>query len=83
METLDKDVALDIRSIQQSMLRDDAILTHPVFNRYHSETAMMRSTHSPYRTYLALNQALITRGSCPLQLNAHALPMPSTWPDPP
>ncbi len=22
------------------MLRDDAILTHPVFNRYHSETEM-------------------------------------------
>lgn len=23
------------------MLRDDEILTHPVFNRYHSETEMM------------------------------------------
>ncbi|VDY38478.1 glycine cleavage complex protein P, glycine decarboxylase [Salmonella enterica subsp. enterica serovar Daytona] len=46
IETLDKDVALDSRSIQQSMLRDDAILTHPVFNRYHSETEMMRYMHS-------------------------------------
>ncbi len=56
IETLDKDVALDSRSIQQSMLRDDAILTHPVFNRYHSETEMMRYTHSLERKDLALNQ---------------------------
>lgn len=46
IDTLDKDVALDSRSIQDSMLRDDAILSHPVFNRYHSETEMMRYMHS-------------------------------------
>ncbi|MDI4702778.1 hypothetical protein MJI37_31755, partial [Salmonella enterica subsp. enterica serovar Cerro] len=42
------------RSIQQGMLRDDAILTHPVFNRYHSETEMMRYMHSLERKDLAL-----------------------------
>jgi hypothetical protein len=42
IDALDKDVALDSRSIPESMLRNDAILTHPVFNRYHSETEMMR-----------------------------------------
>lgn len=62
IETLDKDVALDSRSIQQSMLRDDAILTHPVFNRYHSETEMMRYMHSLERKDLALNQAMIPLG---------------------
>ncbi|STW72249.1 glycine dehydrogenase [Klebsiella michiganensis] len=46
IDTLDKDVALDSRSIPASMLRDDAILTHPVFNRYHSETEMMRYMHA-------------------------------------
>jgi glycine dehydrogenase len=46
IETLDKDVALDSRSRPESMLRNDAILTHPVFNRYHSETEMMRYMHS-------------------------------------
>ncbi|XPE60436.1 hypothetical protein ACNKHT_18605 [Shigella flexneri] len=46
IDTLDKDVAHDSRSIQPAMLRDDEILTHPVFNRYHSETEMMRYMHS-------------------------------------
>ncbi len=72
IETLDKDVALDSRSIQQSMLRDDAILTHPVFNRYHSETEMMRYMHSLERKDLALNQAMIPLGSCTMKLNAAA-----------
>lgn len=45
IDTLDKDVAHDSRSIQAAMLRDDEILTHPVFNRYHSETEMMRYMH--------------------------------------
>jgi len=34
IDTLDKEVAHDSRSIQETMLRDDAILAHPVFNRY-------------------------------------------------
>lgn len=46
IDALDKEVAHDSRSIQESMLRNDAILTHPVFNRYHSETEMMRYMHS-------------------------------------
>ncbi|MBR7365199.1 hypothetical protein G3W22_32940, partial [Klebsiella pneumoniae] len=57
IDALDKEVALDSRSIQDSMLRNDAILTHPVFNRYHSETEMMRYMHSLERKDLALNQA--------------------------
>ncbi len=81
IETLDKDVALDSRSIQQSMLRDDAILTHPVFNRYHSETEMMRYTHSLERKDLALNQAMIPLGSCTMKLNAAAEMIPITWPE--
>ncbi|MDC3755330.1 glycine dehydrogenase (aminomethyl-transferring), partial [Escherichia coli] len=53
IDTLDKDVAHDSRSIQPAMLRDDEILTHPVFNRYHSETEMMRYMHSLERKDLA------------------------------
>ncbi|MGU0055794.1 hypothetical protein ACVXG7_06950 [Enterobacter hormaechei] len=66
----DKEVALDSRSIQESMLRDDAILTHPVFNRYHSETEMMRYMHSLERKDLALKPAMIPLGSCTMKLNA-------------
>jgi glycine dehydrogenase len=81
IETLDKDVALDSRSIPESMLRDDAILTHPVFNRYHSETEMMRYMHSLERKDLALNQAMIPLGSCTMKLNAAAEMIPITWPE--
>ena len=78
VDTLDKEVALDSRSIQESMLRDDAILTHPVFNRYHSETEMMRYMHSLERKDLALNRAMIPLGSCTMKLNAAAEMIPIT-----
>lgn len=81
IDALDKDVALDSRSIPASMLRDDAILTHPVFNRYHSETEMMRYMHALERKDLALNQAMIPLGSCTMKLNAAAEMIPITWPE--
>lgn len=78
IDTTDKDVALDSRSIPAAMLRDDAILTHPVFNRYHSETEMMRYMHALERKDLALNQAMIPLGSCTMKLNAAAEMIPIT-----
>ena len=81
IDVLDKDVALDSRSVPAAMLRDDAILSHPVFNRYHSETEMMRYMHSLERKDLALNQAMIPLGSCTMKLNAAAEMIPITWPE--
>ena len=81
IDVLDQTVALDSRSIPQAMQRDDAILSHPVFNRYHSETEMMRYMHSLERKDLALNQAMIPLGSCTMKLNAAAEMLPITWPE--
>ena len=82
IDKLDQNVAGDSLSIQKGMLRDeDAILTHPVFNRYHSETEMMRYMHSLERKDLALNQAMIPLGSCTMKLNAAAEMIPITWPE--
>ncbi|WP_168416175.1 aminomethyl-transferring glycine dehydrogenase [Erwinia amylovora] len=71
----------DAHSIPPAMLRQDAILTHPVFNRHHSETEMMRYMHSLERKDLALNQAMIPLGSCTMKLNAAAEMIPITWPE--
>lgn len=71
----------DGTSVPAAMLRQDAILTHPVFNRHHSETEMMRYMHSLERKDLALNQAMIPLGSCTMKLNAAAEMIPITWPE--
>lgn len=81
IDKLDRDVANDSQSIPAPMLRNDEILTHPVFNRYHSETEMMRYMHSLERKDLALNQAMIPLGSCTMKLNAAAEMIPITWPE--
>lgn len=65
-------------SIPAALLRREPILTHPVFNRYHSETALMRYMHALERRDLALNQAMIPLGSCTMKLNAAAEMIPIT-----
>lgn len=81
IDQLDDKVSQNSQSIQSTMLRKDPILTHPVFNRYHSETEMMRYMHRLERKDLALNQAMIPLGSCTMKLNAAAEMIPITWPE--
>ena len=81
IDQLDAKVSQNSQSIQADMLRQDPILTHPVFNRYHSETEMMRYMHRLERKDLALNQAMIPLGSCTMKLNAAAEMIPITWPE--
>ncbi len=81
IDLLDAKVSQNSQSIQTGMLRQDPILTHPVFNRYHSETEMMRYMHRLERKDLALNLAMIPLGSCTMKLNAAAEMIPITWPE--
>ncbi len=80
-EILDKQVSETESAIPALMQRDDEILVHPNFHRYHSETEMMRYMHSLERRDLALNQAMIPLGSCTMKLNASAEMIPITWPE--
>ncbi len=81
IDALDAAVSKNSHSIPAGMLRKDPILTHPVFNSYHSETEMMRYMHRLERKDLALNQAMIPLGSCTMKLNAAAEMIPITWPE--
>ena len=67
--------------IPQDLLRTDAVLTHEVFNKYHSETEMLRYIHRLEAKDLALNYAMISLGSCTMKLNATAEMIPVTWPE--
>jgi glycine dehydrogenase len=61
------------------LLRQSAILTHPVFNRYHSETELMRYLRKLADKDLALDRTMIPLGSCTMKLNAASEMIPITW----
>ncbi|MGE0860687.1 MAG: aminomethyl-transferring glycine dehydrogenase [Gammaproteobacteria bacterium] len=56
--------------IPETLRRTTPILTHPVFERYHSETEMMRYMRRLARRDIALDRAMIPLGSCTMKLNA-------------
>jgi glycine dehydrogenase len=67
-------------SIPAALRRADAVLTHPVFNRYHTETEMMRYLKRLENRDLSLVHAMIPLGSCTMKLNAAAELAPLSWP---
>ncbi|MBQ1784438.1 MAG: aminomethyl-transferring glycine dehydrogenase [Gammaproteobacteria bacterium] len=74
------DAVTSATAIPAALLRQSAVLSHPVFNRYHSETEMLRYIERLARKDLALNHAMIPLGSCTMKLNATAEMIPITWP---
>lgn len=68
-------------SIPTSLIRESAILTHPVFNSHHSETEMLRYIKKLENKDLALNHSMISLGSCTMKLNATAQMIPVSWPE--
>jgi glycine dehydrogenase len=67
--------------IPAGLRRTSAFLTHPVFNRYHSETGMLRYIRSLSDKDLALDRSMIPLGSCTMKLNATSEMIPITWPE--
>ncbi|HWX20892.1 MAG TPA: aminomethyl-transferring glycine dehydrogenase [Candidatus Binatia bacterium] len=61
--------------------RSSPYLTHPVFNRYHSETDMLRYLKRLEARDLSLTTSMIPLGSCTMKLNAAVEMFPVTWPE--
>ncbi|HEY9313142.1 aminomethyl-transferring glycine dehydrogenase [Williamsia sp.] len=60
--------------------RTSDFLTHPAFNRYRTETAMMRYLRMLADKDIALDRSMIPLGSCTMKLNAAAEMEAITWP---
>ncbi|MGV8915372.1 MAG: aminomethyl-transferring glycine dehydrogenase [Kaistella sp.] len=65
--------------IPQEFLRTDEILTDEVFNKYHTETELMRYIKRLERKDLSLTHSMISLGSCTMKLNAATQMLPLSW----
>ena len=72
--------AISEARLPQAQLRQSNFMTHPVFNSYHSETALMRYIKKLERKDLALNHSMISLGSCTMKLNAASEMLPLSSP---
>ncbi|ATD71197.1 MULTISPECIES: aminomethyl-transferring glycine dehydrogenase [Gordonia] len=60
--------------------RTSEYLTHSAFNRYRTETAMLRYLRALSDKDIALDRSMIPLGSCTMKLNATTEMEPITWP---
>lgn len=67
-------------SLVNAFLRSDDILTHETFNRFHSESKMMRYLKRLENKDLSLVHSMIPLGSCTMKLNAATELIPITNP---
>ena len=68
-------------AVPAALRRSSDYLTHPVFNRYHTETKMMRYIKSLENKDLSLTHSMIALGSCTMKLNAATELIPVSWPE--
>ncbi len=78
-KTLSQDTKVNLDNLPNKLLRTSKYLTHPVFNKYHSETEMLRYLKKLEDSDIALNRSMIALGSCTMKLNAAAELIPITW----
>ena len=71
----------DDNRLPQHLIRKSSYLTHEVFNRYHTETEMMRYIKRLDRKDISLTHSMIALGSCTMKLNPAATMLPLSRPE--
>ncbi|MGQ1910173.1 aminomethyl-transferring glycine dehydrogenase [Marinifilum sp. RC60d5] len=78
---------VEVKELEEKIYFDDKFsrtsdfLTLDVFNRYRSETAMMRYIKNLERKDIGLQTSMISLGSCTMKLNAAVEMLPISWPE--
>ena len=65
--------------IPEDLYRTSDYMTNEVFNKYHSETEMMRYIKRLENKDLSLTHSMISLGSCTMKLNAASELLPLSW----
>ena len=68
-------------SIPSALQRTSEYLPHPVFNKHHSETEMLRYINHLASKDMSLVHSMIPLGSCTMKLNSTSSMIPLTWPE--
>jgi glycine cleavage system P protein (glycine dehydrogenase) len=68
-------------ALPAALRRTSQFLTHPVFHRHRSETAMLRYLRRLADRDYALDRGMIPLGSCTMKLNATTEMEPVSWPE--
>jgi len=74
-------MGIEPESIPAALRRAEPVLTHPVFNRHHSETEFVRYLKKLENRDISLVHSMIPLGSCTMKLNAASEMAPVTWPE--
>jgi len=70
-----------VQGIPADLARRSAYLTHEIFNKYRSESDMMRYIKRLENKDLSLTHSMISLGSCTMKLNAASELIPLGWSD--
>lgn len=77
----DEEDLADLQSFDETLERKSSYLTFDVFNKYHSETEMMRYIKKLERRDISLTHSMISLGSCTMKLNAASEMLPLSRPE--